>query len=242
MQNKHLKKLMGYTLACSLPLFAAAALVADEHENKKEKKEQVKEEVKEYTDETFIKHGVQANLAEIALGRMAAEKSRTPEVREFSQKLIQDHSQAQRNLLRIAQEKNLSLPTQLDEKHQQKLEEIGQLSGPEFEKEFAKHMLKGHRKGVAMLHRAHQKTEDEQIKAFAQQLLPTLKQHLKLAENMAQAVGLDQETIASIGKEEAEAIGGPGFDVEVGEGEAEEGAPETPGQPGQPRTPQPQQP
>jgi putative membrane protein len=235
MQKSYLKKLINYTLVCSLPLLAATALTADEHENKKEK-----EHMKEYTDESFLKHGVQANLAEIALGRMAAEKSRTPEVREFSQKLIQDHTQAQRNLLRIAQEKNITLPTELDEKYQEKLEEIGQLSGPEFEQEFAKHMLKGHRKGVAMLHRAKEKTDDEQIKSFAQQMMPALKEHLKLAENMAQVVGLDQDTIATIGKEEAEAIGGPGFDVEVGVGEAEEGAPRTPGQPGQPRTPQPQ--
>jgi putative membrane protein len=161
--------------------------------------------------ETFIKEAANMNLATIKLGKLGSEKASSEELKEFASKLESDHKKIQERLEGLAEDKDVTMPTSLDTKHQEVYNRLERLSGEEFDTEFAKVTLKGHAVGVKKLERASEKFEEEtELKEFVNKTLSDLKEHQEKAREVAKKVGLSEATIASIEREEPEAVGAPG--------------------------------
>jgi hypothetical protein len=109
-------------------------------------------------------------------------------------------------------------------------------SGSEFDKEFAKGAVQGHAMAVAKLQGASTDVQDGELRAYVNDMLAKVKEHQKEAREVAQAVGLDQATIASLERVPPEGVGtaGPGTQIE-----RRTGTPQTT-EPREPRTPTPQ--
>jgi putative membrane protein len=137
------------------------------------------------TDSTFVKKAAQGGLAEVELGQLAAQKASTEEVRKFGQRMVDDHTKANEQLKQVAAEKNIELPQQLDAKDKAMKARLEKLSGEQFDRAYMKDMVKDHQKDVAEFQRASNVANDPAIKNFAQQSLPTLKDHLKEAQKIA---------------------------------------------------------
>ena len=162
---------------------------------------------------TFIKEASQANTAEVALGQLAERKSQNADVKQFAQMMVKDHRAANEQLRPIAQAHNVAMSDTLDTTHQKKLESLQKLNGTEFDQQFMKDMLKGHQKVIGQFEKAAQQTQALDVKEYAQNTLPTLRNHMHHAKQTAQAVGIDQTTITSILKESSGAMGRPGEDT-----------------------------
>ena len=135
------------------------------------------------TPETFVKEAALDGMTEVDLAKVALEKSKNDEVKQFAQKMSQDHSQANDELSQIAKSKGLQVPTKLDAKHEAMVKMMSAKSGAAFDKAYAQHMAKDHAKAVALFESAS-KSSDPQIAAFAQKILPTLQEHKQLADNL----------------------------------------------------------
>lgn len=218
------------SLITAMTFMAATSVDADD-KNKIKDKDHGKTKHKEHHDKehhagpidakSFIKKAAQVNLAEMQIGKMAAQKSQDPAVKDFSQMLVRDHQQALEKLQTLARQQQIELPTQLDPKHQKHMQKLEQASGREFNKEFAKHMLKDHHKAIAKFQRASQELEDPAVKQYAQETLPTLRHHLQAATDLARRVGLEESAItAAIREAETDAAGGAQTEPEIGTGEA----------------------
>jgi putative membrane protein len=68
-------------------------------------------------------------------------------------------------------------------------EGLSKLSGREFDRAYMEEMVKDHQKNIAEFQDQSERTEDPEVKNWAAQTLPTLKEHLQLAQQTAANVG-----------------------------------------------------
>jgi len=135
-------------------------------------------------DKTFATDAAQDGLAEVQLGQLAAQKASSPQVKEFAQRMVTDHTQANQELMQIAAQEGVVLPTQVDSKHRNDMDTLRSLNGPQFDSAYMQHMLQDHQKDVAAFQKQAQGGSDPALKSFAQKQLPILQQHLQMAQSI----------------------------------------------------------
>ena len=140
-------------------------------------------------DHSFIMKAAEGGLAEVELGKLAADKGSSEQVKQFGQKMVDDHGKANDELKTLAQNKNITLPTDLNSKDKATKEKLEKLSGAEFDRAYMQAMVKDHNTDVSEFRKESNSGKDPDVKAFAAKTLPTLESHLKLAQDDSKAVG-----------------------------------------------------
>ena len=133
-------------------------------------------------DETFVTEAANGGLAEVQLGQLAVQKASSPQVKQFAQRMVTDHTQANQELMQLGKSENLNLPTQLDTKHKSEMDRLSTMSGNAFDIAYMQHMVQDHQTTVADFQKQAQSGSDPALKAFAQKQLPILQQHLQMAQ------------------------------------------------------------
>ena len=140
-------------------------------------------------EKTFVIDTANVSMAEVELGKLAAEKATTEPVKQFAQRMVTDHSKANDELKSLAQTKNITLPAEVDAAHKAVKARLEKLSGDAFDRAYMEEMVAGHRKAVNAVRTESKSGKDAEIKAWAAKTLPTLEEHLKLAQDANKAVG-----------------------------------------------------
>jgi putative membrane protein len=140
-------------------------------------------------DHNFLMEAAMGGLMEVELGRMATQQGASDAVKQFGQRMVDDHSKANQELMSLAQSKGITLPTEIDEKHKKDMTKLSALTGADFDREYGKMMLSDHRKDVSEFEKQSTRGTDADLKAFAGKTLPTLKEHLQMAESLPGAKG-----------------------------------------------------
>ena len=151
-------------------------------------------------DQTFIKGAAEGGMAEVELGRLAVEKTSNDDVKKFGQRMVDDHSKANEELKEIATKKNVALPNEPSAKHKATKDRLSKLSGSQFDKAYMSDMLKDHKKDVADFQRESNTGRDAEVKSFAAQTLPALKDHLKEAKSIAPKVMQSRQSMVDAPK------------------------------------------
>jgi putative membrane protein len=133
-------------------------------------------------DKTFATEAAHGGLAEVQMGQLALQKASSPQVKEFAQRMVTDHTQANQDLMQLGKSENLTLPTQLDAKHKSEMDRLSAMSGNAFDAAYMQHMVQDHKKTVADFQKQAQSGSDPALKTFAQKYLPIIQQHLQMAE------------------------------------------------------------
>ena len=141
-------------------------------------------------DQTFVTKAYQGGMAEVEVGKLATEKASNPKVKQFGQRMVDDHTKANEELKSIASNKGLSLPGTLDASAEATKTRLSNKNGGAFDLAYMEDMVKDHQHDVAEFQREANHGSDPDVKAFAAKTLPTLQEHLKLA----------QETLAEVKK------------------------------------------
>ncbi len=152
-----------------------------------------KSEVRGAGSQAFVREAAMGGLAEVRLGQLASQKAGSADVKQFAQRMVNDHSKANDELKAIAQRKNISVPTTLAGEHQAVHDRLEKLSGAAFDRAYMDAMRDDHRKDLTAFRAQSQSGDDAEVKAFAAKTLPTLEAHLKLAEQTHAAVGTSGE-------------------------------------------------
>jgi putative membrane protein len=132
----------------------------------------------------FAKKAAVGGMAEVELGKVASEKASNPRVKEFGQKLVADHSKANAALKSAASKDGITLPASIDAHEQHEMNEIKNLSGADFDKKYIAEMVEDHKKDVREFEEAAKKDPNSEVGKFAQQTLPTLREHLQMAQDV----------------------------------------------------------
>ena len=128
-------------------------------------------------DRDFLMDAAMGGMMEVELGRIAAQNGASAEVKQFGQRMVDDHSKANEELMTLATSKGITLPTTLDDKHKEHLTKFSSMSGADFDRAYGKEMLSDHRKDVSEFEKESTKGTDPDLKAFATKTLPTLLEH-----------------------------------------------------------------
>lgn len=139
-------------------------------------------------ESTFVMEAAQGGMMEVQLGKLAQEKAADEKVKQFGKRMEQDHSKANDELKKIVSDKGIQLSTDLDKNHKTKIDKLTKLSGADFDKQYMNAMVSDHKEDIKKFQRVADKGKDADLKQFASQTLPTLKEHLQLAESTAQQV------------------------------------------------------
>jgi len=135
-------------------------------------------------DQSFLRKAAEGGIAEVQLGQLAQQQGSSPEVKAFGQRMVTDHQAANEKLQTIAQNMNEQLPISLSKHDQNELTKLQSLQGSAFDKEYVKDMRSDHRKDIKEFEHEAEHGTDAQLKQFADGTLPTLKEHLAMAEKL----------------------------------------------------------
>jgi len=123
-------------------------------------------------------------MEEVQLGQLAAQKASDPDVKNFGQRMVDDHSKANDQLKQVASQKGITVPSSLPPSKQKDVDHMSKLSGAAFDKAYMSMMVKDHKKDVSDFQKASKSAKDSDVKSFASTTLPTLQDHLKMAEDI----------------------------------------------------------
>jgi putative membrane protein len=140
-------------------------------------------------DTKFVHEAAVGGMAEVSLGKLAAEKATSPEVKQFAQRMVEDHSKANDELKAYATQKSVTLPAEPDAAAKAIEARLSKLSGAAFDKAYMQDMVKDHDKDVAAFTHASTSASDSDLKAWAAKTLPTLKEHQTMAKSIHAKVG-----------------------------------------------------
>lgn len=133
---------------------------------------------------SFVEKASAGNAAEVALGKMALSKASNPEVKAFAQHIVDDHRKAQGELKQVAQTKGMDTPEKLGIKDKATQEKLRHMQGASFDKAYMDTMVKDHKNDVEEFEKQARSSDDPEIKSWAAQTVPTLQQHLQMAESL----------------------------------------------------------
>lgn len=141
--------------------------------------------------QSFLQKAAEGQQAEIALGQLASERAGDQQVKRFGAQMIEDHQKASAEIQQLASKEGVVLRRELTDRHKDKKEQFARLSGREFDRAYIGYMLRDHRKDVKEFERNVKAIKDLQVRQWAEGTLPLLKQHLRQAQQIASAIGMD---------------------------------------------------
>ncbi len=129
-------------------------------------------------DAKFATAAANGGMAEVALGKLALQKTTNAQIKDFANMMITDHGKANDELKTIAKAKNITLPDSVDSDHQKKMADLNKKTGKDFDKAYVDAMVDGHKKTLDLMNDAAKNCKDADLKAFAAKTAPTVKMHL----------------------------------------------------------------
>ena len=185
------------------------------------------------TAQAFVVDAIWGSDKEIALGKLALQKSQNPDVKAFASRMVSDHSRAADKLTSVADNEHLYYPSEnsfsfvtqpgyfstttagrqpndLDLDNPKGLpakammqqswaartnqdvmtvNSLGSLNGSDFDRAYINQMVKDHQQDVREFESASSNLDDQQLKQCAAELLPTLQDHLRMAQDLQAKLG-----------------------------------------------------
>jgi putative membrane protein len=135
-------------------------------------------------DATFLRDAMQSGQAETRLGQLAIQDSQNPAVQSFGQRLVEDHMKMDEELAQLASEKGVETPTQTTLSQSAMISHLSSLRGAEFDQAWQRDTVDTHTHAVQTYRLAASRSQDPDIKAFAQKYLPALEEHLTMARHL----------------------------------------------------------
>lgn len=135
------------------------------------------------SDAQFAMKAAQGNMAEVALGQLATQKSQNDDVKKFGQRMVDDHQKAQQDLEGVASKANFALPKTVNAQQKAEQQRLEKLSGAAFDRAYMQMMVKDHTKDVAEFQKeANNTAANADLRDFAKRTYPTLDDHLTNAK------------------------------------------------------------
>ena len=95
-------------------------------------------------DRDWVNDVAVASMAEVELGKLAAERGLGADVKKYAQMMVTDHTKANDELKQVAGRFNIAPPPGMDDKHRDLYEKLSKLQGNDFDKQYMEAMVDGH--------------------------------------------------------------------------------------------------
>jgi putative membrane protein len=135
-----------------------------------------------HSDRDFVGDAAKAGMEEVAISQIALTKTTNPQVKEFAQMMVDEHSAANKTLSALALAKGLKLPAAPE------VDRWVKKSAQEFDKDYMEKMVEDHQEAVKRFEKQSKNGSDPELTSFAAQTLPKLQHHLARAKELKAAV------------------------------------------------------
>jgi putative membrane protein len=191
---------MHRTLICTLLLAGGIAIAQDPSKAKDRSTAQTAGETNRMenmaNDKAFVMNAAIGGMAEVEMGKLAAQKATDERVKQFGQKMVDDHGKANEDLKNVASAQKIDIPVSLDSKHQATIDRLSKLSGSAFDRAYVREMVTDHNQDVKEFQKESQNGQDSAVRAFASKTLPTLQEHqrmiLDISKNSTKSTSADR--------------------------------------------------
>jgi putative membrane protein len=140
-------------------------------------------------DKAFVKKALGGSMAEVEMGKLALQKSNNDQVKQFAQKMVDDHGKMIEQMKPAADAMGVKMPDQPPSGEMKKMEKMKNLSGDAFDQAYVKDMVADHKKDSKEFKQEAQTTKNPQLKELVTQGSQTIDGHLQMAEELAQSTG-----------------------------------------------------
>jgi putative membrane protein len=136
-------------------------------------------------DREFLRNAAESGLAELQAAQLALQAAPSPDVRQFAQQLVEEHTASNARLAAIAARKGGELPATPGLVEQGRIRQLQLSTGPEFEQQYVESLgVRAHQGTVALFQQHAERGQDPELRRFAQEQLPKLRQDLQLAQQL----------------------------------------------------------
>ena len=125
-------------------------------------------------------------MFEIQSSQLALAKQADADTKPFAEKMVTDHQKTSSELKSLIDSGKVkaTLPTALDAQHQKMLDELKAKSGKDFDQSYDQIQVKAHQDAVALFDVYARSGDNPELKSWAAQTLPHLKEHLSMAQKL----------------------------------------------------------
>jgi putative membrane protein len=136
----------------------------------------------------FLVKAANDGMAEVECGQLAQQKAKDQRVKDFGAMMSRDHSAANDQVKALAAQRNVTLPDSISNEKRKDKENLSKKSGADFDKAYMRAMVDDHDDAIDLFEKASGNVKDPEVKAFVDNTLPKLRQHLDSARAIQKAL------------------------------------------------------
>ena len=140
-------------------------------------------------DQMFLKKAIEGSHGEIDAARMALKRSQNDQVKQFAQKMVDDHTKMLAELHQVEQGQSLKYAETSSEAAKRMAMKLRGLKGAAFDKAYVDGMVKDHEEDVREFSKEAETGQNAAIKGTAETSLPTIKEHLQMVQGLQKSIG-----------------------------------------------------
>jgi putative membrane protein len=141
-------------------------------------------------DRSFVTSAQEGNLAEVEAARLVEQKSTNPAVKDFASRMVTDHTRDSEQLKTLASAEGVTLPSALSAAERTQDESWQKLSGTKLNDAYLRDELQDHKETISAFENEIEHGQDKAVKKYAEQTLPTLQDHIRIAEDLVGKMGM----------------------------------------------------
>jgi putative membrane protein len=136
-------------------------------------------------DKEFVKKALEGNMAEVQMGQLALQKSSDDQVKQFAQRMVDDHGKMLDQLKPVAQQMGVKVPEGPSKGQMKNMDKMKGLSGDAFDQAYIKSMVKDHKNDDSEFRQEAQSTQNPQLKQMVMQSDQIIQSHLQQIQEIS---------------------------------------------------------
>jgi putative membrane protein len=136
-------------------------------------------------DRNFISQAAYGSLAEVELGELAQNQASNAQVKDFGSRMVTDHTQMNKDLIALASNKGVTPPSSPDPGREAIGDMLGELSGPEFDRQYIPQQLADHETTLTLFQGQARRGQDVDLRQFAERYTPVVQRHVEMLRRMS---------------------------------------------------------
>jgi len=139
-------------------------------------------------DDDFLIKAASCGHAQIEIGKLAEKHAASAQVKEFAAQAVKDHQKCYDKLADVVKNRNVAIVSGLEKETKDEMDRLSKLQGAEFDREYLNYVITSHKKGIECCEAQAKEGKNAEIRTFASETIPTMREHLKRAEGLAKEV------------------------------------------------------
>ena len=139
------------------------------------------------TTQGFVTAAAISDMYEVSAGKLALQRSASPAVKEFAQKMVDAHTETTAKLKGIIASNNIKVtpPAHVDSRRQGMLDNLRGASAADFDHRYISQQVAAHKEADILMRGYAKDGDNAAVKTFASDTSKHVRMHLSMAEKLA---------------------------------------------------------